>query len=390
MESKIIHTDSSLSTRLFAKWVTERYTFSLDKITMIKDELIDIIINDSKYKKVIKLEGEYKNYLVINDDVMIIITQKQIENKSEKSTTFFELFAKDIDIFQQYYDEVISLNKSTNTDKIIVEYHSFSISQFGSGSDIEYLKQDSFMQVMDDVYEPYLNVNMLFKQFLESKSPILQFTGKPGLGKSKLITLFIKYLLSNQKYLTKENKLKIARPATSEVLAEESFWVDLRQGNFQALILDDIDYILKERNQEITSSEDKIHNDIVNKLLTFTDGLLHQNIKILITTNVEYNKIDKALSRDFRLFDSLELRTLQHDEALSVWKNRFKLSEEVFNTIFTEDEITPAKLAKEAEKQLFSDNKELSRQVSYCKEEGISNVNKIRSEKTKKIGFSFD
>lgn len=40
-------------------------------------------------------------------------------------------------------------------------------------------------------------------------------------------------------------------------------------------------------------------------MLTFTDGLLHQKTKILITTNISYEKVDKVLVRDFRLFDSL-------------------------------------------------------------------------------------
>jgi len=388
METKIIHNDNSISTRLFAKWITDRYTFSLDKITTIKEELVDLIINDKKYTKIIKLSGVYKNYLVINDDVMIIITQEEIENDTEDATTFFELFAKDIDTFKKYYDEIVQLNKETNANRIIVEYHSYSFNGQRLSSNIEYLNKDLFLQTSSDIYEPYLDVNMLFEQFLASKSPILQFIGKPGLGKSKLITLFVQYLITHQEYLTNSNKIKIARPASSEVLANEEFWVKLRQGKYHALILDDIDYILKERNEQITSSEDKLHNDIVNKMLTFTDGLLHQKTKILITSNISYNKIDKALSRDFRLFDSLELRALKRNEALSVWKSRFDLDENIFDKIFDDlDEITPARLSKEAE-QLQKSNSECSNQRSlYCKEVGISNMEKIRIAGHRKIGF---
>ena len=173
-----------------------------------------------------------------------------------------------------------------------------------------------------------------------------------------------------------------------KLLANEEFWVKLRQGKYHALILDDIDYILKERNEQITSSEDKLHNDIVNKMLTFTDGLLHQKTKILITSNISYNKIDKALSRDFRLFDSLELRALKKDEALSVWKSRFDFDKNLFDKIFDDlDEITPARLSKEAEQLQASNNVCSDKRSLYCKEKGISNIEKIRTAGHRRIGF---
>lgn len=389
MNSSIIHNDDSISTRLFAKWISDRYSFSLDKFTKIQEEVAQIIINDTKYKKVVTLEGNYKNHLVFNDEAMIVLTQKSVEDEMEEIATFFEVFAKDIDTFDEYYSSIIELNKSTNKDKVVVEYHSFSPSSFESIADsVEFLNKDLFLSVNSDVYEPYLDVSLLFDTFLSSKSPVLQLTGKPGLGKSKLITLFIKHLLSKPECLQDGHNLKIARPASSEVLAKEEFWVSLRQGKFQALILDDIDYILQERNETISSSEDKMHNDIVNKMLTFTDGLLHQNTKILITTNVTYSKIDKALSRDFRLFDSLELRALTYEEALEIWQKRFELSDDDFENIFEDQQdITPARLSQEAEKFIKKEDDSFARQATYCKEANISKLEKIRNTPSRKVGF---
>lgn len=387
METTVIHNDDSISTRLFAKWISDRYTFSLDKFTKIQEDVVNVIIEDKKYKKVLKLSGRYKNYLIINDDAMIVITQSSVDDEDEEVSTYFEVFAKDIDLFDKYYNEIIDLDKNMNKDKILVEYHSFSITHTGIVDNVEYLNKNLFLNVNSDVYDPYLDVDLLFDTFLKSKSPILQLTGKPGIGKSKLVTLFIKHLLSKPEYLQDGKNLKIARPATSEVLAEEDFWVRLRRGKFQALILDDIDYILQERNKQIMSNEDKIHNDIVNKMLTFTDGLVHQHVKILITTNMTYKKVDRALSRDFRMFDSLELRALRYEEALEIWGKRFQLNEKDFEKLFVKDEdVTPARLATEAEKFTKTEDS-IEIKAPYCKEEAISKLSDIRKEGTGRVGF---
>lgn len=389
MHTMMIHNDDSISTRLFAKWVCERYDFSLDKVTKIQEETFAHILEDPNYTHKLKLRGgRYHNSIAYNDEAMVILTQKQISLESEKADSFFELFAKDVETYKRYYQIITDYDDSIKSNNLMVEYASFSLSPQGVIGSTEYLKKELFDNVVGDVYEPYLDIEMLFEEFMSSKSPILQFTGKPGLGKSKLITLFIKYMLSKEEYLNDDGVLKIARPTESRVLASDEFWVDLRQENCKALILDDIDYILQQRNETITSDEDKIHNDIVNKMLTFTDGLLHQKTKILITTNISYKKIDKALSRDFRLFDSIELRALNQKEALNIWQSRFNLKKTQFEKIFNGDkEITPARLASEAEKILFKSRKTEQKQRSYCKEGGVSKVDEIRANTSGRSGF---
>lgn len=389
MKTMMIHNDDSISTRLFAKWVCERYDFSLDKVTKIQKETFTYLLEDECFTQKLKLRGgRYHNSIVYNDQAMAILTQEQISEESEKAECFFELFAKDIETYKCYYQKITHYDDGIKSNNIMVEYTSFRPINQGVAYATEYLKKELFDSVASDVYEPYLDTQMLFEEFLNSKSPILQFTGKPGLGKSKLITLFIKYLLSKEEYLTDDGVLKIARPTESSVLADDEFWVLLRQSACKVLILDDIDYILQKRNETIATNEDKTHNDIVNKMLTFTDGLLHQKTKILITTNISYKKIDKALTRDFRLFDSIELRALNQEETLGIWQSRFDLKKAQFEKIFNGDrEITPARLASEAEKILYKSKRAEQKQRTYCKEEGISKLDEIRSSLGGRTGF---
>lgn len=154
---------------------------------------------------------------------MAILTQEQISEESEKAECFFELFAKDIETYKCYYQKITHYDDGIKSNNIMVEYTSFRPINQGVAYAIEYLKKELFDSVASDVYEPYLDTQMLFEEFLNSKSPILQFTGKPGLGKSKLITLLIKYLLSKEEYLTDEGVLEIARPTESGVLADDEF-----------------------------------------------------------------------------------------------------------------------------------------------------------------------
>lgn len=385
----MIHNDDSISTRMFASWVCERYNFSLDKVTKIQEETMDYFLSLDTFPQRLNLRGgTFKNSVTFNDDVLIVFTQRLVDSESEKADSFFELFAKDFDTYKNYYEKIVSYDETVKSNNIQVVYSSFSAGNFGVQENFEYYKAHTFDSVVGDVYEPYLDIDLLFEEFLNSRSPILQFTGKPGLGKSKLITLFIKHLLARPDYLHDQSILKIARPTESKVLAEDDFWVSLRQGNYKALILDDIDYILQQRNEHLNSQEDKLHNDIVNKMLTFTDGLLHQKTKILITTNISYKKIDNALSRDFRLFDSIELRALKKDEALNIWLTRFNLVKDSFDTIFKDkNEITPAQLASEAEKLMYSVSQDDINKKHYCKEDGISKLKDIRTSTEKSIGF---
>ncbi len=386
----LVHADDAISTRFFAQWLSERYPFSLDKFVAIQEPTISKIIEDMRFEKTLKLGGGYTNYLAMNNEALIIITQREVEGEKERSEVYFEVFAKDIDTYYRYFNYVMEQDEASRLDTMVVEYHSIYLDQYKQvKSNVEYFETSIFEEVIDDFYAPYLDTDLLFEQFMQSRSAMLQLTGKPGIGKSKLIALFIKYLIEHDEHRSsQENVLKIARPANSDILAEEEFWVKLRQEGFQALILDDVDHILQKRNDHIDTEMEKLHNEIVRKILTFTDGLSSQKSKILISTNLEYHRIDKALIRDFRLFDSIELRPLNKKEAKKIWQQTYNLDEEIFDSTFkNEEEITAAKLSKEIESRIRLDkNGGNEEERSYLKEDGISKVKKLR-ERRDRVGL---
>ncbi len=386
----IVHADDAISTRFFAQWLGDRYPFSLDKFVAIQEPTIDKILEDERFTKTMKLGGGYTNYLVMNDEALIIVTQREVEGDKERSETYFEIFAKDIDTYYDYFNNVMAMDEASRLDTLVVEYHSVYLDQYKQiKSNVEYFETSIFEEVIDAFYAPYLDTNLLFDQFMQSRSPMLQLTGKPGIGKSKLIALFVKYLIEHDGYRkSSENVVKIARPANSDILAEEEFWVKLRQEGFQALILDDVDHILQKRNEQIDTEMEKLHNEIVRKILTFTDGLSSQKSKILISTNLEYHRIDKALIRDFRLFDSIELRALKPEEARIIWSETFRLDEAQFDETFKDaEEITAATLSKEIESRIRIEKEGRGEEPrSYLKEEGISKVKGLR-ERRERVGL---
>ena len=237
------------------------------------------------------------------------------------------------------------------------------------------------------LYYPYIDTDLMFEQFFTGQENILLLVGESGLGKSKLSTLALKYMLDNpDKVLDKikqndDNIIHMTYVKSNDVLAKDSFWVDLVSGDPTSLvIIDDLDYMLTKRDAEVMSSDDTKKNSFINQFLSFTDGVIKNKTKFIITTNQPYDNIDSALLRKGRLFDILELRRLHKKEALEVWKDN-ELPEKEFNSIFGNyTNILSADLGSEIARRLNSKIKERAT-LPYLSEDGIS---RVRLAKTKK------
>jgi hypothetical protein len=230
-------------------------------------------------------------------------------------------------------------------------------------------------------YYPYIDTDIMFDQFFTGKDNILFIVGETGVGKSKLASLAIKHAYENTHILPYnkydgETKLEnqyvnVVNVKSSDVLINDEFWQNLEFENFDFVIIDDLDFMLSKRDNDIMTTEDSKKNTFLNQFLSFTDGFQQKKTKFIITTNQNHDEIDSALLRKGRLFDVLELRSLNKAEALVIWENN-NLDKDKFKKTFTSNEIVAAELGSEINKHL---NKRITTtQCNYLTEEGISRI----------------
>ena len=268
----------------------------------------------------------------------------------------------------------------------------YSHSYFMSRGDLDEISKTLKPKTLDYIstkYYPYIDTSMMFDQFFTGSENILLLVGNPGLGKSKMATLAIKHAFENtdklpyDKYLENpslDNQfITVVFVKSTEVLAEDKFWRRLEANKADFVIIDDLDFMLTKRDSEVVSAEDKKKNDFLNQFLSYTDGVERYNTKFIITTNQKYDDIDTALLRKGRLFDILELRSLNKEEALEIWNDN-DLEVSIFHELFKSDNVLPAELGSEINKRL---NDRISDTTSsYIKEDGISKTEKAGRKKT--------
>jgi DNA replication protein DnaC len=277
------------------------------------------------------------------------------------------------------------------------------------------LKATENIKVKDDFsynsldYYPFLNTQEMFKQYMLSDSNILLLCGTPGTGKTKLGDAFMQHLLEvtdieigNKKQtvdtyendgveysmdiITQESEgVKVAYVKNEEILADDIFWNMLREEEYHLVFLDDLDYSLLPRTQNISTSEDIQKNKFISNLLSFTDGIFESGnkTKFIVTTNKEVKDIDTAVLRKGRTFDILELRELKHEEAAEIWIGK-GLDLDNFNEEFKEQKVLQADLGSAISMALKAKATNIDLKP-YILEEGISLYSRVKNPK--KIGI---
>lgn len=391
-------TDQSV---MHSAYAIDKYKLSFEEIRVKSEDLPKIIKEVKEIDKNVivnkfNLSIFYDYYVIESDDTLLTIDT--LNNKERAQINYyFNSYTEAQDIFK------VLVKYQDKDDDLYVTISNFFFDNQKSikKSDDTKLKKD-FKNTTSDYY-PYLDTEEMFKQFMLNDSNILLLCGKPGIGKTKLGDAYMEYLLdlraentsdtkSQQKvikeeidgdvfeYTTSEYEgIKVAYVKNEEILSQDLFWNDIREEGYDLIFLDDLDYGLLPRTQEVQSAIDVDKNKFISNLLSFTDGIFEQGnkTKIIITTNRDVGDIDTAVLRKGRTFDILQLRELTKDEALNIWVEN-GLPEDEYHGEFNTNEVLQANLGTLIKMKLKIKEENVVIKP-YIKEDGISLYNKIKN-----------
>ncbi len=150
----------------------------------------------------------------------------------------------------------------------------------------------------------FLKVNEnIIKLLLEKNSGIIVLDGEPDTGK----TSYIKYLIGQ--VCDHKDVIYIPRYLLQE-MANPDFISFLRDQRNSIIILEDADDILSNR-------EDGLSSTIVTNILSITNGLLNDQLKIqlIATFNTERKHIDKKLMKNGKIIEDWSFKKLNVEQA---------------------------------------------------------------------------
>lgn len=255
------------------------------------------------------------------------------------------------------------------------------------------IKSKDLGQIIPDYYPDFISTDEFFKQYTQSKENLLVLSGKAGTGKTKFTTLYLNYLMNNIDILEKDMEkeyedddtphVNVAYVKNEDILATDIFWVNLREYNYDIVILDDLDYYLSPRSETISNEKSILKDKFISNFLSFTDGLLPSKTKFFISTNRNIDSIDEALKRDGRLFGVFEFSLLSYQEAKDIWIKE-GLSEKSFKEEFIEENnILQATLGSKISSYKKNGNKKNNK---FLKDGSKADISE-KFLKAKKMGF---
>ena len=224
-----------------------------------------------------------------------------------------------------------------------IDVHHYYIDVMGHTKVIEHsLDSDNFNHLIREMY-PTILLEEMMKLYSESGESNIILTGPPGTGK----TCFAKMMMASHAQLLGRD-INVIYVKDRTLLQKDEFWAMMSSIHPDMMILDDLDDELRPRTEG--------RNDIVNNMLSYSDGIFDVDTKIIITTNLTDNVIDKALIRPGRCFDILSLPQLTLSQAQTIWTNTFNADIEEFTNRFgiESTQISQAALSSEHDRFLKS------------------------------------
>lgn len=154
--------------------------------------------------------------------------------------------------------------------------------------------------VRPEYYPNLKDPEAYIKRYLSSDAAVLLMAGAPGTGKTTLL-----------RHMVYEHNL------TASVVYDENLMES--DGIFQQFLFNkEDDMLIIEDADVILTSRESDKNKLMSRFLNVSDGLIKlPNKKLIFTTNLsDFGRIDPALMRPGRCFDTLHTRALTYDEAL--------------------------------------------------------------------------
>lgn len=385
---------------LFSSYVANKYSLVFEELKIKYQDMEAVIKAIMEYdKKIIRSDFAitlFYDFIVLESD-NCFISFDSFDNKKKVQINLYHHNYAEIkpvfDIIQSFRD---------NDEEMFV-----AISSFYTNAQKQ-LTYNTSRKVKADFaynsveYYPYLDTQEMFSQFMMSDSNILLLSGTPGTGKTKLGDAFMQYLLettriqvSDKRTIVREadsgieyemdviakesDGVKVAYIKNEEILSMDEFWNILKEDEYHLVFLDDLDYSLLPRTQNISTSEDIQKNKFISNLLSFTDGIFESGnkTKFIVTTNKDVSDIDSAVLRKGRTFDILQLRELKHEEAGKIWLDN-GLGIEEFNKTFTEAKVLQADLGTTINQAVKAKEKNITLKP-YILEENISTYSKTKN-----------
>ena len=293
------------------------YTIQDDNIinikNIIKETLPDYVTVEEETFSEDKININIEKYFIETKMSKCVITHTITKDKVGIILTFISTGYEG-----RYFSELTNvLYRITNEYETSKEKFSFLFST-ARGMDIRSIEgtvSSNPLQVEnynDNVCAAYDNIIEKWSEFNGECGRLLILSGEPGTGKTYFIRSLQHSLKKKAEFISIASSIahNLTSPEFLSVLAEyKECEMAVDEPKSIILVIEDADSLLQKR--------DGFNNDLVSIILNLTDGIFAStfDIKIIMSTNVEYGEFDEALTRNGRLFDHLIFEPLTDEKA---------------------------------------------------------------------------